>query len=775
MLVKLHINLLGRFSLKYKGNQVDTVDTLRLQELLAYLLIHRNIRQSRQYLAFLLWPESTEEQALSNFRNLLFLLRKALPNSDHYIQTDRKFIKWNTEASYFLDLAEFDHLIEKTRNQTNSSQRIDLLKKAVNTYRGQLLPSCYSKWIEQPRQKYHQAYDDALKKLVKLLRQDNQLEDAIKFAKKRIQIDKLNEAAWRILIKLQGENGNRATAKQTFNQCKDILKKELNVKPAVKTKQVYQQILSKNSKSPLFFNLDNFSDRYEDLKSGSNFISKANHTIDKSLFWNHRRSILTYLTILCVLFFVVISGYYLSSKSSNSVQTIAIMPLENLSTDPEQEYFAISMTDELNNYLSQIPSLRVISRNSIMQFKDTTLAISEIAASLDVKWILTGSVYRKENNVRILLQLVDATNDQNIWSKSYQRDLSHILYLQSEVAKDVTNEIRATLNQKQKNRLAAASKINPELFQNYLKAKYHLSKANQSRTQEAISLLKDVIEKDSTYAPAYALLGRAYHQLISVAPFEPDSIYPEAERVARLAKKLDPELAEPHFTLGWILAVYHWKWEEGISEISTGLNLNPNSHYGLFQYSTLMGALGYFDEAIAMAEHLIEIDPASPLSIRQLSLIYYFKRNYSKAIIVAKEALALDPRFMPAHFVLGLAWLEMGKSRKSIGALKKMYNHNQNPVSNSILAYAYARADSIDQAKEILVELESLNGNRLVMNRARIHVALGNYDIAIKLINEAVKEKTYGLFTLPTEASWDPLRTDPRFKRILHNLNLEPT
>lgn len=238
----LHIKLLGGFRLSYKGEQVTSVTSRRLQELIAYLVINRNETISRQYLSFLFWPESTEKQALANLRNLLYKLRKNLPEAERYLRIDFTTLQWNLKSNCTFDVGEFENYLQKAQNCREPDQQIEYLRKAVTHYEGPLLPECYKEWIEQPRQQLQWAYDDVLKDLINLLKDERKIAEAIQVAKKRVEFDDLNERAWRELLQLQIRHNNHSGALKTYKNCAEVLRRELDVEPSKETKQIYQRL-----------------------------------------------------------------------------------------------------------------------------------------------------------------------------------------------------------------------------------------------------------------------------------------------------------------------------------------------------------------------------------------------------------------------------------------------------------------------------------------------------------------------------------------------------
>ncbi|MDR8389575.1 hypothetical protein NC796_00410 [Aliifodinibius sp. S!AR15-10] len=243
---KLHINLFGGFCLKFNGEQIADLDSPRLQQILAYLILNRSSRQSRQYLAFQFWPDSSEKQALANLRNQLHLLRNVFPEAERYLIVDHKSLQWNTQVTSISDVAKFEVSVRQAKQvkKEKDTHQIKALKKAISLYKGPLLPEYYEDWIEHHRVRLKHAYESALQKLIELLENDRNFDEAIYYAKKFIQHDPLNETAWRWLMKLYASDNNRASALQTYRKCANVLKEEFDVRPSRDTTEVYKRLLS---------------------------------------------------------------------------------------------------------------------------------------------------------------------------------------------------------------------------------------------------------------------------------------------------------------------------------------------------------------------------------------------------------------------------------------------------------------------------------------------------------------------------------------------------
>jgi TolB-like protein/DNA-binding winged helix-turn-helix (wHTH) protein/Tfp pilus assembly protein PilF len=452
------------------------------------------------------------------------------------------------------------------------------------------------------------------------------------------------------------------------------------------------------------------------------------------------------------------------------IQALAVLPLTNLSGDPEQEYFADGMTENLITELGKISGPRVISRQSIMQYKGSKKGLPEIARELNVDAVLEGAVERYGERVKITVHLAQASPERQLWAQEYDRSIRDVLSLQGEIARAIADEIQVKLTPEERTRLAISRPVDPEAQDNYLRGLYFASKYTELDSQTAIALFKTAIEKEPTYAPAYAELAMAYFWLGNPDQGGPSAreTMPQAKAAVTKALELDPSLARAHLALGLILLNPGWNWSGAENQYQIALKLNPSCGDCLASYSGLLAALGRNDEAIARINQARELDPLRneyrcwfaaiaflsrqyDLSIKlsenlgddsasNVAVCYALKKMYPEAIAISEKAVArrgrqtADLRFLA--LVYGLAGRK-GETQKIIGELKERSRHHY--VFPSVFAYAY--------------------------------LGLGDKDEALTFLERAYEEEDPALFWLKMSPLFDPLRTEPRFQDLLRRVN----
>jgi len=460
---------------------------------------------------------------------------------------------------------------------------------------------------------------------------------------------------------------------------------------------------------------------------------------------------------------------------STAIQSIAVLPLENFSRDPEQEYFADGMTEELITQLAQIRSLRVISRSSVMAYKGTKKPLPQIGRELQVDGILEGSVRRAGDRVRITAQLVRAANDQHLWAKGYERDLRDVLSLQSDVARAVTDEIRATLTPEEQARLSAARPVDSEAHEAYLKGRYSLNKSTEATIRRAIEYFNQAIAKDPGAARAYAGLADAYSALRSTYA-APRVVMPKAKEAALKAIELDDGLPEAHVSLGLVKFFYDFDWPGADKEFQRALELNPNSAEAHEAYATYLAAMERHAEAAKHIERAERLDPLSLLVLTDAAWVFYCARDYDRAIEASRKAVDLDQRFWPAYTYLGLGYEKKGRFAEAIAALEKARELDDNPTILEMLGGAYAASGRRDDARKVLGQLteRSKKGYVCPYEVATVYVGLGEKDSALQWLEKAEEDKADCVPWMRPDPKLDPLRSDPRFRALLRRVGFPP-
>jgi TolB-like protein/DNA-binding winged helix-turn-helix (wHTH) protein/Tfp pilus assembly protein PilF len=456
------------------------------------------------------------------------------------------------------------------------------------------------------------------------------------------------------------------------------------------------------------------------------------------------------------------------------IESLAVLPLENLSGDPAQDYFADGMTDELTTNLAQIRSLRVISRTSAMQYKGTKKLLPQIARELEVDAVVEGAVVRSGNQVKITAQLIHAATDRHLWAKSYERDLRDVIGLERDAAQAIATEVRAELTPEESNHLASTRTVNPEAYEAYLKGRYYSSKGTAVGINKAVEYFQQAIEKDPNYALAYAGLADAYNLLgFGVVPgLPPKEAARNAKAAATKALALDDTLSEAHAALGFTKFLYDWDWEGAEREYRRVIELSPGSPIGYHRYGLQLGLRGRFDEALANIKHAQQLDPLSPENNRFVIVSLLRAGQSDQAMEQARKMLELHPDNFHTHFGLGMAYVQERKYAEAIVELQKASDiSGGNAGARSLLAHAYVALGNKTEAEKILKELKGLsNPGVLAYQIAVISADLGRKNEAFEWLEKGYEERCAAIVHLKVDPRLSALHSDPRYQDLLRRV-----
>jgi TolB-like protein/DNA-binding winged helix-turn-helix (wHTH) protein len=456
------------------------------------------------------------------------------------------------------------------------------------------------------------------------------------------------------------------------------------------------------------------------------------------------------------------------------IQALAVLPLTNLSGDPEQEYFADGMTESLITELGKIGSPRVISRQSVMQYKSSKKSLREIAGELKVDAVLEGTVVRSGDRMRVTIHLAQAFPERQLWAQEYDRSIRDVLSLQGEIARAITDEIQVKLTPEERNRLASSRSVNPEAQDDYLHGLYfaapNIPSKSESDFQKAIAHFKRAIEKDPSFAPAYAELAMAYFWLGNPEQGGPSAkeTMPLAKAAVAKALQLDPSLARAHLALGLILLGSEWNWSGAENQYRIALKLNPNCADCHSEYGVLLAGLGRNDEAIVQTEHAIQLDPLSSLYRNWLDAIAFFSRQYDLCIKLAEN---LGDEWAMS---VGLCYLQKKMYPQAIAyAEKGIARTGRRRADLGYLALVYGLAGRKSETRKIISELKERSRHHYVFPTvfANAYLGLGDKDQALTYLERAYEEQDPALFFLKMSPRLDPLRSEPRFQALLRRLN----
>jgi TolB-like protein/DNA-binding winged helix-turn-helix (wHTH) protein/Tfp pilus assembly protein PilF len=462
-------------------------------------------------------------------------------------------------------------------------------------------------------------------------------------------------------------------------------------------------------------------------------------------------------------------------RSSPEIRSLAVLPLENLSGDASQDYFADGMTEELITDLGQISALRVISRTSVMTYKKSRTPLTDITRELRVDAVVEGSVLRSGDRVRITAQLIQAPLDKHIWAKSYEGDLRDTLSLQSSVARDIAEQIRATLDRREKATLEKSKPVKPEAYEAYLKGRYFWNKRTSEGLKKAIEYFSQAIETDPTYAEAYSGLADAYalsgdweYGLLA-----PRDAFPLARAAATEALALDDSLGEAHTSLAFALDLYGWEWEAAGKEYELAIKLSPSYATLHLWYAWHLMVIGRTNEGIVELRKAESLDPLSLIISADLADALCIAHLYDESVQQSKKALELDPNFAIGHYELGQAFEQKQMHDEAIAEFQsaiKIAGHSGAFDSN--LAYAYASSGRQEEAAKMVGDLEATHEQNpsADANIALVYVGLGNQDQAMIWLNRAYEARFNPSILL--RPAFDPLRSNAHFRDLRRRIGL---
>jgi len=461
--------------------------------------------------------------------------------------------------------------------------------------------------------------------------------------------------------------------------------------------------------------------------------------------------------------------------STLRVNALAVLPLENLSHDPQQDYFADGMTDQLTNELAQVKSIRVVSRTSVMQFKGSNKPLPEIARMLNVDAVVEGAVLRSGARMRISAELVDAHSDKQLWAHSYEGEIGDVLQLQNKLATAITNQIQATVTPDEHQRLIRTRPIDPDAFDDYLRGQYYWNRFSEESMQKAVALFRQAIEKEPTWAPPYAGLAHSYHELAWYMP--PKEVMPKAKMAAEKALELDLTSAEAHAALGRVRWVYGWDWTGADSEFQRANALNPNSAQAHAQYALFLSSAGRVPEALEQEHRALLLDPLSLIDNDNLGDILADNHQLEEAVRQLHTTISMDAEFGDAHASLAYTYAKQGRFPDAIREMKLALQYDADPVYRGNLAWIYAISGDKGNARKTIADLRRLSARQYVPTSimAGALAELGETEQALAALEMGVQEHSSNLsmIRLDQETLYRRLRSEPRFQAVLRRIGVQ--
>jgi TolB-like protein/Tfp pilus assembly protein PilF len=472
------------------------------------------------------------------------------------------------------------------------------------------------------------------------------------------------------------------------------------------------------------------------------------------------------------LFFIGRYGFHQKSSSSGQLppKSIAVLPFDNLSRDPDNAFFAEGVQDEILTRLAKVADLKVIARTSTQRFKSAPENLPDIATQLGALNILEGSVQKVNDQVRVNVQLINALTNAHLWAEIYDRKLTDIFTVESDIAKTIAETLQAKLTGSEKSLITKTPTVNPDAYELYLKGRFFWNKRTGADLRKAIEYFNQAITKDPNYAIGYSGVADSYALLSVFNAAAPQDSIPQARTAAKKAIELDETLAEAHASVGRILTGYDFDFPRAIAEFERAIALDPNyatAHHWLGWGP--LSASGQFDRAIVEGKRAVELDPLSSIDNADLGLIYINTGRFDDAIAQLHKTIELDPHFYIAPYYLGLALQRKGQFPEAIGAYKKALELDNDPEALAFLGQAQARAGHRDEAQKILIQLTEAAQTRYVSaySFAVLLLALGETDRAMDQLERAYHEGAGNdIFTIKIDSFLDDLRGNPRFEAL---------
>ena len=471
------------------------------------------------------------------------------------------------------------------------------------------------------------------------------------------------------------------------------------------------------------------------------------------------------------------SGRTTGRTRPDQVRSLAVLPLENLSITPDQEYLADGMTDELIASLAKVKSLRVIPRTTSMAYRGSHKSLSDIARELNVDAVVEGTVMRSGNRVRITAELVQIADDRALWAETYESNVDDVLSLQQRVAGAIVSNIQIELTPQERQMLRAYQPASPEAYENYLKGRYYWNKRSAEALTKAIDYFQLATREDPNYALAYAGLADCYGiigaAIVGTVPAR--DVAPKAESAARRALELDPTLAEAQTSLATVLLNYKWNWPEAEAGFQKAIQLDPDYATAHQRYSLYLIAMGRTQESLREIQQALKLDPFSVSMNFSEGWRLYMARDFNGAIQQLKAAIALDPGFALAHMVLGQTYAQKRQFPAAIAELETAakLSGNSSPTLAS-LGRAYALSGQQANARALLEKLKTQAQSAYVspFYLAEIDAALGDQGLAINELEKAYVDRSNSIIFLRVDPEFDSLRSNPRFQVLMERLQL---
>ena len=745
----------------------------------------------RDRLVATFWPEVDGDRARGSLNQAVYVLRRAV-GATVLVSRGGEEIGLREEG-FWCDAREFETALDSGR-----------VEDALALYGGDLLDAFFipdapdfERWLEQERNRLRARAADAAWRLADLLAERGDLPRAAARARWAAALAPTDEAAFRRLLALLERSGDRAGAVSAYDEFATRLRTEFDLTPSTETEAVVARLRHRgHRRMPLRPNSSPESGRAAASPRSSEaapprspsattaaeptFAASPPPATREMRVWPWVAGALAIVVLLGLMRQVprwtAASGAVDDGSASAAPEagaTLAVLPFSNLDGAAETDYFTDGLAEEIIGTLGRVEGLSVVARTSSFALEESRLDVREIGRRLGARYVLEGSVRTRGEQLRIAAQLIDATTGYGVWSATWDRASSDVFAIQEELSRSIVDELRPRL-------LADGASLDPvqttrdlEAYNLYLRGRYHFNERSLDDALKAVGYFEQAIGRDSSFAQAHAGLADVLALLPYYRAARPDQVVERAKAAARRAIALDATLAEPHSTLGWIAFTYEWDWPTAEREFETALRLAPGYSNALHFYSLYLARVaGRHELAIAHAARAQRLDPLAPAIHTGAGAVYYHARQFDRAIAAHRHALALDSSYSVARYMLGEAHLAAGKAEDALRELGAVQT-GEVPSGDRITAlggYALAMLGQRAEASRVLGNAKDAAVSPVIV--ATLHAGLGERDSAFVWLARAADERDPAIVEMQHEPLLDPLRPDPRFRRLAARIGL---